>query len=93
MRNTIDSFYVLYVLSTGLIDDVKNIQKVMAENEQWKGLPLQVMIISLAHRGIATEDQDTVGLQQECNRLNLIAGWSQFNVVFYDRIKRKYRQA
>jgi len=40
MKNTIDSFYVLYILSTGLIDDVKNIQKVMAENEQWKGLPL-----------------------------------------------------
>jgi len=51
------------------------------------------MIINLAHRGIATEDQDTVGLQQECNRLNLIAGWSQFNVVFYNRIKQKYRQA
>ena len=33
MRNTIDSFYVLYVLSTGLIDDVKQVERLMAENE------------------------------------------------------------
>lgn len=69
MANTIDSFYVLYVLSTGLCDDLKQLEKLLAE-ESWKQCPLQIQIISLAHKGMALEDQDTVALSKICIRLN-----------------------
>lgn len=41
MKNTVDSFYVLYVLSTGIVDDVANLIKFVTEND-WGKLPLQV---------------------------------------------------
>ncbi len=47
MKNTIDSVYVIYVLSTGLIDDIEDCIKTMSEIE-WKNLPLQLHVISLA---------------------------------------------
>jgi len=39
MKNTVDSVYVLYVLSTGLIDDVAVCIKTLSE-PQWKNLPV-----------------------------------------------------
>ena len=39
MKNTVDSFYVLYVLSTGIIDDVKDIMRCLIESD-WMKLPL-----------------------------------------------------
>jgi hypothetical protein len=39
MKNTVDSFYVLYVLSTGIIDDVKDIMRCLTESD-WMKLPL-----------------------------------------------------
>lgn len=39
MRNTVDSVYVLYVLTTGLIDDVELCKRTLKENE-WDSLPL-----------------------------------------------------
>ena len=39
MKNTIDCFYVLYVFSTGIIDDVTSLTKFIVETE-WHKLPL-----------------------------------------------------
>ena len=50
--NTIDSFYVLYVLSTGIIDDVKEVIKFVTEGE-WHKFPLQLHIISVAPNHLA----------------------------------------
>jgi hypothetical protein len=77
MKNTIDSVYVLYVLSTGLIDDVDACLKCFQERD-WKHIPIQVQIISLSPSHISREDQDTRALNVECNRLNRIQGWPQF---------------
>lgn len=41
MRNTVDSVYVLYVLSTGLIDDIAQCMQTLRQPE-WKHLPLQL---------------------------------------------------
>jgi hypothetical protein len=41
MKNTIDSMFVLYVLSTGLIDDLQACVKTLGE-AVWATLPLQV---------------------------------------------------
>lgn len=87
MRNTVDSVYVLYVLSTGIIDDVAKLIKFLNEND-WSKLPVQVHVISLAPAHIAAKDQDSLELQSECNRINIErSGWPQFHVHFYDKIK------
>jgi DNA-binding transcriptional regulator YhcF (GntR family) len=40
---------------------------------------------------LTTEDLDTLRFQEQTMRLNLLrAGWLQFNVHYYDRIKFKY---
>jgi hypothetical protein len=76
IKGTADSFYVLYVLSTGLIDDIEECMKTLKQD--WFALPLQIHIISLAPSHLSVKDQDTVQLMQECNRLNQISGWPQF---------------
>jgi len=44
--HTVDSFYVLYVLSSGIIDDAKDLVKLISRPE-WGGLPVQVHLITL----------------------------------------------
>ena len=89
IKHTVDSFYVLYVLSAGLIDDIDMcLSKIEAES--WSSLPIQVQIISLAPPCISPDDQDTVQKLKEIDRLNTLAGWPQFVVSFYDQIKRKF---
>jgi len=39
IRDTVDSFYVLYVLSTGIIDDVAEVIKTVSQSE-WSSLPI-----------------------------------------------------
>lgn len=69
IKHTVDSFYVLYVLSAGLIDDIDLcLSKVQAES--WSSLPIQVQIISLAPPCISPDDQDTVQKLKELDRLN-----------------------
>lgn len=55
IKNTVDSFYVLYVLSTGIVDDVANLIKFVTESD-WGKLPLQVQIISLAPSHLSESD-------------------------------------
>jgi len=58
IKGTADSFYVLYVLSTGLIDDIEECLKTL--RQEWFALPLQIHIISLAPSHMKLDDQDTV---------------------------------
>ena len=44
--HTVDSFYVLYVLSSGIVDDAKDLVKLISRPE-WGSLPVQVHLITL----------------------------------------------
>ena len=91
MRGTVDCFYVMYVLSTGIIDDVQELIKTISQKE-WSRMPLQLHIISMAPNHLQKNDQDSQHLMEECVRLNNdVVGWPQFQVHFYDRIKKSCR--
>ena len=55
IKNTIDSFYVLYVLSTGVIDDIQTLISLVKE-ENWHRLPLQIHLISIAPNHLNERD-------------------------------------
>ena len=63
-RNSMDTFYVVYVLTTGLIDDTKEVLSLL-KDQTWKSLPVQIHFISLSPSHIAKEDQDTQTLARE----------------------------
>ena len=65
----------MYVLSTGIIDDVQDLIKTISEKE-WSRMPLQIHIISMAPNHLQRNDQDSQNLMEECVRLNNdVAGW------------------
>jgi hypothetical protein len=45
IKNTIDSVYVLYVVSSGVVSDFSDVYNTLNENE-WCSLPLQIQVIS-----------------------------------------------
>ncbi len=65
---------MLYVLSTGLIDDLQECLKTLKQPE-WRHLPLQVQVISLAPKHISLEDMDSQKLTEEFNLHNIEVGW------------------
>lgn len=54
----IDCFYVLYILSPGLIDDLPDLLETL--DSSWDGLPLQIHLINLSTTNIISEDLDTI---------------------------------
>jgi hypothetical protein len=44
--------YVLYILSSGIMDDLKDCLKTLQASD-WKNLPLQLQVISLAPANLA----------------------------------------
>eukprot|EP00347_Sterkiella_histriomuscorum_P011703 403371431 len=85
----IDCFYVLYILSPGLIDDLPDLLETL--DCSWDGLPIQIHLINLSTTNIMSEDLDTIKFQDFTMKYNLQQScWMQFNVHFYDRIKSKY---
>ena len=56
--NKVENFYVLYVLSSGLIDDLADLLLML--DESWDSLPVQVHIINLSGPNLNTEDLDTL---------------------------------
>jgi len=83
---------VLYVLSTGIIDDVAELVAELRSRE-WKKMPLQIHFISLSPKHLQEKDQDTQGLCHEVNKLNVEAGWPQFQIHFFDRIRTKVNRS
>lgn len=47
IKGTFDAFYVMYILSTGIIDDVKELIQTISQRD-WSTMPLQIHIISIA---------------------------------------------
>ena len=58
IRGTFDTFYVLYILSTGIIDDTAELIAELKAKE-WRKMPLQIHLISLAPKHLQENDQDT----------------------------------
>ena len=58
IKDTIDCFYVLYVLTTGIIDDVSEVVKCF-EEKVWSTLPVQVHLINISPTHLAANDQDS----------------------------------
>ena len=52
---TIDSFYVLYIFFTGIVDDISNVIKIL-HKEEWNRLPIQIHFVSLAPANIPESD-------------------------------------
>ena len=57
---------MLYILSTGIIDDVQELINELRSRE-WRRMPLQVHLISLAPKHLQERDQDTQSLCEEVN--------------------------
>lgn len=55
MLNTIDSIYTLYLLSSGLVDDMDEL-KVLLSDKSWQSLPVQIIIITMTSDLISPED-------------------------------------
>ena len=73
IRDSCDSFYVMYVMSCGILDDVAECMKTL--QLEWAHLPLQLHIVSLAPSHLSLKDQDSLDLMQESHRLNHKIGW------------------
>ena len=61
ISGTFGSFFVLYVLSTGIIDDIKELVAEL-QCRDWPRMPLQIHFISLAPGHLQEKDQDTQDL-------------------------------
>lgn len=55
MLKTIDSIYTLYLLSSGLVDDMDEL-KVLLSDKSWQSLPVQIIIITMTSDLISPED-------------------------------------
>jgi hypothetical protein len=63
MKRTVDSVYVMYVLSSGHVDDLSDSVRLLKERD-WQSLAIQVKIVSLNNSSAL----DT--LHQKCLKLN-----------------------
>lgn len=57
MKLRLDTFYVVYILSAGLIDDLPDL--LSSIDPLYESLPIQFHLINLSTRNIITEDLDT----------------------------------
>lgn len=83
--NTVDSFYVLYVLSSGIVDDAKAIVNLISD-PAWSELPVQVHVISLQST-YKTRDLKTQFLRVNSEN----SFWPQFNLHCYDDMQFFYQ--
>ncbi len=84
--NKLTSFYVVYILSAGLIDDLSDLLTLI--DPEWDQLPVQFHLINLSARNIQTDDLDTTKFQDYTMKVNLQQScWLQFNVHYYDKFK------
>jgi hypothetical protein len=61
-------FYVVYILSAGLIDDIQEVLKLL--DDEWSTLPVQIHLINLSTKNIETEDLDTKTFMEEAYKIN-----------------------
>ena len=83
--HTVDSFYVLYILSSGVVDDAKELIKLISRPE-WSSLPVQVHLVTLH------TDKFTRDLQKQMIKVNTRhSKWPQFLLHSYDDMKFFYQ--
>ena len=88
-QGKIETFYVVYILSAGLIDDLSEVLNSI--DEAFAALPIQIHIINLSGSNLVTDDLDTIKFQDYTMKYNLYKScYLQTNVHFYDRIKSKF---
>lgn len=81
---TVDSFYILYVLSSGQVDDAQELLKLICKPE-WGSLPVQIHVIALQ------SERSTKELQRQFIKVNTkYSKWPQFNLHCYDDMKSFY---
>ena len=57
-NNQIQEFYVLYILSAGLIDDLDDIFRLL--EDEWSTLPIQVHLINLQTKNMSQNELDSL---------------------------------
>lgn len=84
IQHTVDCFYVLYVISSGVVDDAKELVKQISKAD-WNCLPVQVHVVALQ------TDKALRQLQKQFIRVNTRqAKWPQFNLHFFDEMESFY---
>lgn len=68
-QNTLETFYVVYILSAGLIDDLQDVLSCL--DSDWSHLPVQFHLINLSASNIISEDLDTTKFQDYTMKVNL----------------------
>lgn len=80
-------FYQVFVLMTGIIDDIEELLKVF-ECSQWACLPIQINFINIYLRNIGEHDLDSLKLRDSVQKYNEeVAGWNQIKIKFIGRKK------
>lgn len=69
IKETVDCFYVVYILSTGLIDDLQTTLKFITDNI-WANLPIQLHLINMSPKNIEDADLDSISFKTEADLLN-----------------------
>ena len=68
--NRLSCFYVVYILSAGLIDDLGDVLSQI--DSEWDSLPIQIHLINLSTRNIMVDDLDTTKFQDYTMKVNLL---------------------
>ena len=86
IMQTVDSFYTLYIISSGTIDDKNEIIELLKAPE-WSELPLQIHIIALESNEENQElHKDLININKSHSR------WPQFHLYFFDKMKQFYHE-
>lgn len=69
MRNTLDSFYVMYLITAGEVSDLKAVQD-LVQLREWHTLPVKLHVVSFART------KSTDSLEKTFSEVNATRGWS-----------------
>ena len=73
MRNTLDSFYVMYLITAGEVSDHRAVED-LVQLREWHTLPVKLHVVSLART------KSTDSLEKTFSEVNATRGWSQFMI-------------
>ncbi len=60
VHNKLENFFVFYILSSGLIDDLQDVLNTLFDDPSWSLIPIQIHVINLSGPNLNTEDLDTL---------------------------------
>jgi hypothetical protein len=86
IMQTVDSFYTLYLISSGTVSDKSEVVELLKAPE-WSELPLQIHIIALE------SNEDNQELHKDLIHINKShSKWPQFHLYFFDKMKQFYHE-